>query len=67
MYQEPGLTWLEPQAEVVEELVTSTEANNGESPRIMTAWVGRLGSTSPVSSIRGQRAVEEPAGFANVQ
>ena len=52
MYQEPGLTWLEPQAEVVEELVTSTEANNGESPRIMTAWVGRLDSTSPVSSIR---------------
>jgi hypothetical protein len=67
MYQEPGLAWLKPQAEVVEELVTSMEANNGESPRIMTAWVGRVDSTSPISSIRGQRAVEEPAGFANVQ
>ena len=42
MYQEPGLAWLERQAEVAEEAGSSTEANNGEPPRVMTAWVGRL-------------------------
>jgi hypothetical protein len=40
MYQEPGLAWLERQAEVAEELVA--QRNRTAEPRIMITRVGRL-------------------------
>ena len=47
MYQEPGLAWLERQAEVAEELVAQRKTNGGEPPGIMTCMGGETRTPPP--------------------
>jgi hypothetical protein len=58
MYQEPGLAWLERQAEVAEELVAQRKPTT-ENRQSHDGIGGDSNSTSRVSFIRGQGAVGE--------